>query len=169
MKIFRAITILMLAAIPTFSQDVSGVTISPAISEATFKFARNKTAAGSFQIINHDVQSISVIIEPKTEHFLNGSPVIMPLPPEIAIKLDSASARIGPQQTYTFNYKITGMTQNTVIVFVVKVMRVARPHNDGTSVSGATNVTLAIPSVLYICDTHNCRNTILTQAGLSHQ
>lgn len=137
-------------------QFPNGITLSPAIAEARIK--PNQKARGSFTVTNGTLSPVNVIVEPKLAVGKDGHVEIVPLPFTMNVDLDSTSARIPPQQTFTFDFTVSGVSQPSALVFDVKAT--------GAHANVGTSVAISLPSYFYLCDSKNCRNRILQGFGV---
>lgn len=134
----------------------NGITLSPAIAEAKIK--PNQKARGSFTVTNGTLAPVNVIVDPKLAVGKNGNIEMVPLPFNMDVELDSTSARIPPQQTYTFDFTVSGVSQPSALVFNVKAA--------GAHANYGASVAISIPSYFYLCDGKDCRNKILQSFGV---
>lgn len=134
---YLALTMVILAVLASLSH---AQTISPVWNECKVK------CSGEFSVINNSVQPMTVTIEPHMFAFgADGKATMTPIDPAVVeVKLAETSARLSPQETHAFEYRVKCLKTPCMVTFLSGM--VIGHTKEGMAVR------LVLNSSLYVCD-----------------
>jgi hypothetical protein len=142
MKWFWLAVFLLLIA-----KGMQSQTISPIVVECGLK------CSGEFHLTNNSTKPMIAMINVYGFHMVAGHPVQIPLDAQTLVKLDQTSARISPQDSHTFGYKVF-CSQEPCMIQLVASMVIGKP--------AGVQVRLQLPHVVYACQKQkDCRTRAL--------
>jgi len=129
------------------ASEAGAQTVSPVAAEA-----KGPKARGEFSLTNNQIVPLAVFVEATSAQQST-------LAPGVTVRLANSSARLGPKQTYVFQYEVECAALPCAVNFWATLT--------GLHTKDGLAVALHLPSVLYVCDrAKDCRaNTLRTWAA----
>lgn len=126
---------------------VKAQTISPVINEF------GKKASGEFTVTNNGLQPLAVAVRAFSFTVVDGKSIFRPLDAGVTVSINTTSTRLGPKQSFTFDYDVRCASLPCAITIDVSLT--------GLHTITGLAVALHLPEVIYLCDkAKGCRDRI---------